>query len=74
MNVGDRLRTSRQEKGLTQDEIEKRARVFRKYVSRVENEHKALSVETREKCARALKGSMYQLFYEGDEAARFSNG
>jgi transcriptional regulator with XRE-family HTH domain len=72
MNIGDRLRTLREEKKLTQDEVEKRTGVLRTYVSRVENGHAVPSVETLEKFARALEVPMYQLFYEGDDPAKFS--
>ena len=36
-------------------------------ISRVENGHTVLSIETLEKLACALEVPLYQLFYEGDE-------
>jgi transcriptional regulator with XRE-family HTH domain len=73
MNIGDRLRTLREEKKLTQGEVEKRTGVLRTYVSRVENGHAVPSVETLEKFARALEVPMYQLFYDGEEPPKLSD-
>ena len=73
MNIGDRLRTLREEKKFTQGEVEKRTGVLRTYVSRVENGHAVPSVETLEKFARALEVPMYQLFYDGEEPPTLPN-
>jgi transcriptional regulator with XRE-family HTH domain len=73
MNIGDRLRTLREEKKLTQGEVEKRTGVLRTYLSRVENGHTVPSVETLEKFARALEVPMYQLFYDGEEPPKLSD-
>jgi transcriptional regulator with XRE-family HTH domain len=73
MNIGDRLRTLREEKEFTQGEIEKRTGVLRTYVSRVENGHAVPSVETLEKFARALEVPTYQLFYDGEEPPTLPN-
>jgi transcriptional regulator with XRE-family HTH domain len=67
MIIGDRLRTLRIEKNLSQGEIEKRTGLLRCYVSRVENGHTVPSIETLEKMARALEIPLYQLFYDGDK-------
>src|SRR5258708_15195684 len=67
MIIGDRLRALREEKKLSQGDIEKRTGLFRCYVSRVENGHTIPSIETLEKMARALEVPMYQLFYDGEE-------
>ena len=67
MIIGDRLRALREEKKLSQGDIEKRTGLIRCYVSRVENGHTVPAVETLEKFARALEIPMYQLFYEGEE-------
>ncbi len=66
MIIGDRLRILREQKQLSQGEIEKRTGLLRCYVSRVENGHTVPAVETLEKFARALEMPLYQLFYEGD--------
>jgi len=67
MIIGDRLRALREEKKLTQGDIEKRTGLIRFYVSRVENGHTVPSLDTIEKFARALEVPLYQLFYEGEE-------
>ncbi len=67
MNIGDRLRAFREEKNLSQGDIEKRTGLYRVYVSRVENGHTVPAIETLEKFARALEVPMYQLLYEGEE-------
>jgi transcriptional regulator with XRE-family HTH domain len=67
MIIGDRLRALREEKKLSQGDIEKRTGLIRCYVSRVENGHTVPAIETIEKFARALEVPIYQLFYDGDE-------
>ena len=67
MIIGDRLRTLREEKKLSQGDVEKRTGLLRCYISRVENSHTVPSVETLEKFTRALEVRMYQLFYDGEE-------
>ncbi len=67
MIIGDRLRALREEKKLSQGDIEKRSGLFRCYISRVENGHTVPAIETLEKLARALEVPMYQLFYDGEE-------
>lgn len=67
MIIGDRLRALREEKKLSQGDIEEKTGLLRCYVSRVENGHTVPAVETLEKFARALGVPMYQLFYDGEE-------
>ncbi len=67
MIIGDRLRVMREEKKLSQGDIEKRTGLLRCYISRVENGHTVPAIETLEKMARALEVPLYQLFYEGEE-------
>src|SRR5258708_34562879 len=67
MIIGDRLRELREEKKLSQGDIEKRTGLFRCYVSRLENGHTVPAIETLEKMAKALEVPMYQLFYDGEE-------
>src|SRR5450631_2812457 len=73
MIIGDRLRVLREQKKLSQGEIEKRTGLLRCYISRVENGHTVPAVETLEKFARALEVPMYQLFYDGEEPPKLSN-
>ena len=70
MIVGERLRALREEKKLSQGEIERKTGLLRCYVSRVEHGYTVPSVETLEKFARALEVPMYQLFYDGEEPPR----
>jgi transcriptional regulator with XRE-family HTH domain len=67
MDIGHRLRSLRDEKKLSQGDIEKRTGLLRCYISRVENGHTVPAVETLEKMARALEMPLYQLMYEGQE-------
>jgi transcriptional regulator with XRE-family HTH domain len=73
MIIGDRLRGLREEKKLSQGDIEKRTGLLRCYLSRVENGHTVPAIETLEKMARALEIPMYQLFYDGDEPPKLPN-
>jgi transcriptional regulator with XRE-family HTH domain len=66
MIIGERLRALREERNLSQGQIEKRTGLLRCYISRVENGHTVPSIETLEKMSRALEIPLYQLFYEGD--------
>ena len=67
MIIGDRLKTLREAKNLSQGDIEVRTGLLRCYTSRVENGHTVPSVETLEKYARALEMPMYHLMYDGNE-------
>ena len=67
MVIGDRLKTLRETKNLSQGDIEKRTGLLRCYVSRVENGHTVPSVETLEKFARALELPLYHLMFDGDK-------
>ena len=61
MVICDRLRELREEKKLSQGDIEKRTGLLRCYISRVENGHTVPTVETLEKMARALEVPLYRL-------------
>src|SRR6266446_3048241 len=73
MIIGDRLRTFREEKNLSQGDIEKCTGLLRCYISRVENGHTVPAIETLEKMARAFEVPLYQLFYEGEEPPKLPN-
>jgi transcriptional regulator with XRE-family HTH domain len=66
MVIGERLRALREQKKMSQGDIEKRTGLLRVYISRVENGHTVPAIETLEKMARALEIPMYQLFYDGE--------
>jgi len=68
MLIGTRLRQLREQKQLSQGDIEERTGLLRCYVSRVENGHTVPSLETLERFAGVLDVPLYELFYTGDEA------
>ena len=65
--IGERIRSIRQEKGLSQGDIEKRSNLLRCYTSRIEHGHTVPSLDTLQKYASALEVPLYQLFYDGTE-------
>ena len=73
MVIADRLRALREEKKLSQGDIEKRTGLLRCYISRVENGHTVPAIETLEKMARAMEIPMYQLFYDGEKRPELPN-
>jgi transcriptional regulator with XRE-family HTH domain len=70
MIVGERLRVLREQKKLSQGDIEKKTGLLRCYISRVENGHTVPAIETLEKVARALEMPLYQVLYDGDKPPR----
>src|SRR6201998_2652405 len=73
MIIGDRLRALREDKKLSQGDIEKRTGLLRCYISRVENGHTVPAIETLEKMARALEVPLSHLFYDGEEPPQLPN-
>src|SRR5437660_8304820 len=73
MIIGDRLRDMREQKKLSQGDIEKRTGLLRCYIPRVENGHTVPAIETLEKLARAMEIPMYQLFYDGEKPPELPN-
>jgi len=69
MAIGARLRSLREEKGLSQGDIEKSSGLLRCYISRIENGHTIPSLETLERFASALEVPLYKMFYTGDGEA-----
>ncbi len=61
------MREIREQKKMSQGDVEKRTGLQRCYLSRVENGHTVPAIETLEKIARAFEVPMYQLFYEGEK-------
>ena len=66
MLIGSRLRQLREQKQMSQGDIEERTGLLRCYISRVENGHTVPSLETLERFAGVLDVPLYQLFYSGD--------
>lgn len=73
MIIGTKLRSLREDRKLSQGDIEKRTGLLRCYISRVENGHTVPSIETIEKMAAAMKMPLYQIFYDGDEPPALPN-
>ena len=73
MIIGDRLRLLREQKKLSQGEVEKRTGLLRCSISRVENGHTVPAVETLEKFARALEVPLYAIFFDGEEPPPLQN-
>jgi transcriptional regulator with XRE-family HTH domain len=67
MVISRRLRKLREERNLSQGDIENRTGLLRCYISRVENGHTVPSIGTLEKVAAALEIPLFQLFYDGAE-------
>lgn len=67
MVIAERLRAAREQKNLSQGDIEQKTGLLRCYISRVENGHTVPAVETLEKLARAFDMPLYQLLYDGEE-------
>ncbi len=63
MGIGERIRDLREQKHLSQGDIEERTGLLRCYISRVENGHTVPSLETLERFAGALDEPLYKLFY-----------
>jgi len=68
--VGKCLRQFREEKHLSQADIEKRCGLFRAYVARVEGGHTVPSLKILERWAKALGIELYQLLFVGDAQPR----
>jgi transcriptional regulator with XRE-family HTH domain len=68
MQIGQKLRELREEKGLTQAEVGKETGLFPSYMSRVESGYIVPTIETLEKWTRALRIPLYELFYEGEQS------
>ncbi len=64
MNIGTTIRGFRQQKGMSQGDIEKRTGLLRCYLSRVENGHTVPSLDTLKKIAGALDLQLAEFFAE----------
>jgi transcriptional regulator with XRE-family HTH domain len=66
MFIGQRVKQLREQKGLSQGDVEKFSGMLRTYISRVENGHSVPSLDTLERFATALDVPLYQLFCEAE--------
>jgi transcriptional regulator with XRE-family HTH domain len=67
MVIGEKLKALREQKHLSQGDIEKRTGLLRCYISRIENGHTVPAIETLEKLTRAMGVPLYQIFYDGEK-------
>ncbi len=68
MLIGQRLRQLREQKSLSQSDIEKATGLPRRYTSGVELGHTVPSLEILARFAAELEVPLYRLFYCGDDA------
>ena len=66
MILSERLRSIREQKKLTQGDIEERTGLKRSYVSRLEHGRTIPSLATLEKFALAFDVPLYVFFYDGE--------
>jgi transcriptional regulator with XRE-family HTH domain len=66
MEIGRKLRQLREDKNLSQGDLEERTGLLRCYTSRVENGYTVPSVGTLAKYARALDVPLYRFFTDGE--------
>jgi|SRR5271157_72362 len=69
MDIGRRIRELREERNLSQGDLEKATGLRRNYISRVEGGYTVPSIATLAKFAAALTVPVYQLLYEEGEPA-----
>ncbi len=65
--IGLRIRQLREQKKLSQGDIEEVTGLLRCYISRVENGHTVPSLETLERFAASLDVPLYRFFYTGED-------
>jgi len=73
MFIGERVKQLREQKGLSQGDVEKFTGMLRTYISRLENGHRVPSLDTLERFSRALDVPLYQFFCEAEGSTRTPN-
>lgn len=73
MMIGARLRELREQKKMTQGELEKRTGLFRCYISRVEHGFTVPGLVTLEKLARGLEVPLFEFVFEGEDPPMVPN-
>lgn len=68
VNIGEVIRSYRNDRGLSQGDIERRTGLLRCYLSRVENGHTVPSLETLAKIAEAMDINLADFFPGADTA------
>jgi len=72
MVIGDRLKSLREQKKMSQGDIEKKTGLLRCYLSRVENGHTVPSLDTLSKIALALDLPIAQFFADDTFGHQFN--
>lgn len=67
MILSQRIKSIREQRNMTQGDIETRTGLKRSYISRLEHGRTIPSLATLEKFAQALAVPLYQFFYDGEE-------
>lgn len=73
MMIGARLHELREQKKMSQGELEKRTGLSRFYISRVEHGFTVPGLGTLEKLAYGLKVPLFELVYEGEDPPKAPN-
>ncbi len=60
--LGKRVKSLREKKGLTQEELEEKTGINTKYISAIERGNKNATIKTLEKIAKGLDVELYELF------------
>jgi transcriptional regulator with XRE-family HTH domain len=69
MSIGQKIRRLREQKGLSQGDIQRQTGMLCGYISRVEHGHTTSCLETLQRFAAALDVPMYRLFYNAEDGA-----
>jgi transcriptional regulator with XRE-family HTH domain len=69
MGIGQKIRQLREQKGISQGDIEKTTGMLRGYISRVEHGHTVPSLETLERFAGALDVPLHEFFRDWEGQA-----
>lgn len=67
MLIGQRIRQLRDQKGLSQADLQNASGLPSRYIARVEDGYTVPSLRALQKLATALDVPLYRLFYEGEE-------
>src|ERR1700735_5690654 len=67
MVISERLKALREQKKMSQGDIEKRTGLLRCFISRVENGHTVPAIATLEKLTRAMGVPLCQIFCDGEK-------
>ena len=72
VNIGEVIRSYRNDRGLSQGDIERRTGLLRCYLSRVENGHTVPSLDTLSKIAQSLDLPIAQFFADDTLGRQFN--